>query len=222
MPDTPGTEETPETPGTGTEVDPAPKANENPSTDEQPEGADQLGDPGKKALDTMKAERNKARQEAKDAKAAIQKMQADLEILKNGGETPEQKATREQRESAETAATAKANERILKAELKAAAAGKLNDPQDAIRFLDLSEFEVNSDGDIDSNALSTAIADLIKEKPYLAAATARFQGGADGGPKGNPTGPKQLSRSDLAGMEPEQVETARKAGQLNDLLGIKS
>lgn len=34
--------------------------------------------------------------------------------------------------------------------------------------------------------------------------------------------PEQLGRADLAQMTPEQVSAARKAGQLDDVLGVRS
>lgn len=49
----------------------------------------------------------------------------------------------------------------------------------------------------------------------------RFQGGADAGPKGAPTGPSQLTSADLSRMTPEQIVTAKAEGRLNTLLGIK-
>jgi hypothetical protein len=51
-----------------------------------PKGADQLGDPGKRALDAMKAERNRARTELKAA-------QTRLEELENAGKSELQRAT---------------------------------------------------------------------------------------------------------------------------------
>ena len=40
--------------------------NEQEQQERDPEGAEQLGDPGKKALDAMKADRNAARQQARE------------------------------------------------------------------------------------------------------------------------------------------------------------
>jgi hypothetical protein len=47
-------------------------------------------------------------------------------------------------------------------------------------------------------------------------------GSADGGPQGtgDPSKPKQLTRSDLAAMTPDQIVEAKAKGQLDDLLGI--
>lgn len=45
----------------------------------------------------------------------------------------------------------------------------------------------------------------------------------DAGPRGEPIGaPKQLTRADLAGMTPAQIDRARRAGQLNKIMGVTS
>jgi hypothetical protein len=124
------------------------------------------------------------------------------------------------RREVETAALSKANGRIVRAEVKAAAAGKLADPADAYRFIDLEQFEVDDDGNVDSDEIAEAITDLIKSKPYLAAATAkRFQGTGDGGAARKAPRPKQLSRADLKTMTPAQIVKAKDDGRLSDLLG---
>lgn len=76
-----------------------------------------------------------------------------------------------------------ANTRIKKAEVRAAATGKLADPADALVYLDLTKIEVGEDGEVDSKAVTAAIDDLLKTKPYLAAQGKRFQGNGDGGPR---------------------------------------
>ena len=141
-----------------------------------------LGDAGKKALDAMKAKWKDADKLAKDNAAALAALQAKLD-----GKEAEHAAEQSKRE-AELAALSKANDRILKSEVKAAAKGVLADPQDAYKFLDLDSFEVDDDGNVDEEAIASALADLVKSKPYLAAQGGRkFQGSADGGAR-NDTG----------------------------------
>lgn len=78
-----------------------------------------------------------------------------------------------------------ANRRIIKSEIRAEAAGKLADPEDAVRFLDFDDFIVSDDGDVDTKALAQAVAGLLKDKPYLAAETIkRKHGDGDGGARG--------------------------------------
>lgn len=173
------------------------------------EGAEQLGDAGKKALDTMKAERKAAR----DAERAAVNSLAELHdktaaeiraAIKDGtladligkpaaqaagnGEPPVDVA--KVTAAAKREATAAANQRILRAEVRAAAAGKLADPADALTMLDLSGIEVGDDGEVDRSELDDAIAELLTRKPYLAAgATTTTFGKSDGGVRGPSKGP---------------------------------
>lgn len=176
------------------------------------DGQAALGDAGKKALDAMKAERKAARDEAAAAKAERDALQAKLD-----GKEAEFQAEQVKRQ-AEQAALAKVNDRIRKSEVKAAAKGVLADPQDAYKFLDLDSFEVDDDGNVDEDAIADAIADLIREKPYLAAQGKRFQGSADGGARNDTAKVAQLAEADMARMSPEQIAEAHDNGQFDDLL----
>jgi hypothetical protein len=176
-----------------------------------------LGDAGKKALDAMKAERKAAREEAAAAKAERDALQAKLD-----GKEAEHAAAQAAKKIQDDA-LAKANDRIRKSEVKAAAKGVLADPADAYKFLDLDSFEVDDDGNVDEAAIAKALDDLVQDKPYLAAQGGRkFQGSADGGARKDAAKAAQLTESDLDRMSPEQIDTARKEGRLNDLLGIKT
>jgi hypothetical protein len=178
------------------------------------EGETALGDAGKKALDAMKAKWKAAEQQAKDTAARL----AELEAKAAGTEAEHKAAQEAQRVKDE--ALAVANDRILKAEVRAAAASKLTDPQDALRFLDLSDFEVGSDGEVDASQVAKAIDDLIASKPYLAAQGGqRFQGSADGGARNDATKVAQLGQADISRMTPDQVAEAEAKGQFDDLLG---
>jgi hypothetical protein len=171
------------------------------------EGAEALGDAGKRALDTMKAERNAERARAREAEARIAELTAKLE-----GREAEFTAEVEKRKTQ--------NDAILRAELKAAAKGKLADPADAGLFINLSEFDVSGDGDVDADALNTAIDDLIARKPHLAAAPQRrFDGDADAGPKRDNKASQITSLEELSRMTPEQRVDAEAAGRLDTLLG---
>jgi hypothetical protein len=184
--------------------------------DENPEGAEALGDPGKKALDAMKAERKSLKEQLRAARAELDQLKAPKP---SSDGTPDLEAVRAE---AERTATAKANERVVRAEIKAAAAGKLADPADAFRFLDASQFDVDENGNVDAEEVADAIEDLVKNKPYLGAATAkRFQGTGDGGAVRKPSRPEQLTREDLKRMRPAEIVKAKADGRLNDLLGVK-
>lgn len=181
-------------------------------SDADPEGADKLGEPGKRALASMKGKWRSER----DKRRELERKLADKDT---GGASASDDADTIRRQ-AEAAATVKANTRIVRSEVRAAAAGKLADPRDALTFLDLGQFEVNEDGEIDAEEISDAIDELIKSKPYLAAATAkRFQGTGDGGAARKAGRPKQLSERDLKTMTPEQIVKAQDEGRFDDLLG---
>jgi hypothetical protein len=195
--------------GTELVVDEAPVE----AVDAPVEGEEALGDPGKKALDAMKAQRKAALDEAKAAKAERDALKAQLE-----GRDQEYAAEQE-RQRVKDEALAAANKRILSAELRAAAKGKLADPTDAALYINLDEFEVSDDGEVDSDALASAIDDLIARKSHLAADTRRFDGAADQGAKGTQR-LTQLSATDLDSMSPAEINTARREGRLNKVLGI--
>lgn len=166
----------------------------------------------RKLKDTF-AERDQLKARLAELEATVAKLQG------REAEYAEQLKARE----VEQAALAKASERILKAEVRAAAAGKLADPNDALRFIDLSSFEVGEDGEVDATQIAQAIDDLLVAKPYLAAQGGRrFQGTADGGAREGSTKPSQLTRKDLRGMTPQEIVRAKAEGRLNDLLGRRS
>ena len=174
--------------------------------DEQDDGEDDkpLGPNGERALAAMKEKLKAERAKRRNAEAKL----------------AESSNTGEDKPDPEAAATARANARILRSEIKAAAAGKLADPKDALRFLDLDKFEVDTDGEVDEDEIAEAIDDLLKKKPYLAAAAQsgrrRFEGGADGGARKGAA--KPITEEQLAKMTPAQIEKALDNGKLTHLL----
>lgn len=176
----------------------------------KPEDDKPLGPAGEKAL---RAEKEKRKEEARKRREA----EAELERLRNGDD----KAAEAARE-AEKAAITKANARILRSEIKAAAAGKLANPALAVKLLDLDQFEVDENGDVDEAEIAAAIDDLLKNEPYLAAqgGKPKFQGTGDGGSRKGNGRPSQLNREDLKRMSPEAIVKAKAEGRLNETLGI--
>lgn len=181
---------------------------ETPETDDKP-----LGPAGEKAL---AAEKDKRRAES----AKRRELEAELAALKAAASADTEKADLEAiKAQAIREANAAAAQRILRSEIKAAAAGKLADPADAYKFLDLADFEVNENGDVDTAEIASAITGLLTSKPYLKAAQSGH-GSADGGVRKG-SRPDQLTREQIQSMSSDAVEAARQKGQLNDLLGIK-
>ena len=166
----------------------------------------------KKALKAERALRRTAEREARDLKAERE----------NADKEPAEQALDQARREAAAEATSAANKRILRSEVRAIAKGRLADPADALVYLDLDSFDVDDDGEIDSEAIEDAISDLLKKKPYLGAdAGEKFRGGADQGARGKQNAPAQLSKDDLKKLTPAQIVEADRNGQLNALKGIK-
>lgn len=149
-------------------------------------------------LNAYEAEKEKRKTAAEAARTASEELAAlKAKIAGTEAEHAAQLAAQKVKDEALGAA----NSRILKAEVRAAATGKLADPADALIHLDLSKFEVGEDGEVDAKALTAALDDLIKTKPYLAAQGKRFQGNGDGGP-----------RNEVLTDVADQITAARKAG----------
>lgn len=158
--------------------------------------AEEVRDPNAllNAYNAEKDKRKLAVDEARVAKETLAALQA--KIAGTEAEHAAQLAAQKVKDEALSAA----NQRILKAEVRAAATGKLSDPADALQFLDLSKLEVGDDGEVDGKAVAAAIDALVKNKPYLAAQGKRFQGGGDGG-----------TRNESDKSITDQIAEARKA-----------
>lgn len=137
----------------------------------------ELGDAGKKALDAERAERKKAERRAKD-------LDAELAKLREASMSEQEKAVEAARREAREEAFKSVNQRLVAAEVRAAAGGRLADPEDAVRFLDLDQFPISDGGDVDTRAIISAVDGLVKQKPYLAAGATRPAGDADQGARG--------------------------------------
>lgn len=172
-------------------------------------GEEALGDAGKRALDAMKTERNEERRRRREAEQELERIKAEAAAQ---GKPAEEQALDAARREAEQAVMARVNDRIVKAEVRAAATGKLADPTDALRFIDLSSIEVGEDGAVDGAAVADAIADLIKTKPYLATGARPAPGSADGGPRKAATDP----------TIDEQIADAHKRGDWRAVVSLQN
>lgn len=172
-----------------------------------PPPPEELGDAGKKALSEERQARKEAERQLKEltAKASrADELEAELEKFREDAMSDHEKeleqARKEALEQGRNEALTSANERLFKAEVRAASAGKivdpdlLSDPLVAQRILGLDEVPVTSDGDIDSAAISAAVDAMLEAKPHLAVSATRTPGNADQGarPKGTPTPPASL------------------------------
>lgn len=174
-------------------------------------------DPNEGAKKALIAERT--------ARKAAEKRLRELEAAAALKDKPaEEQALEAARAEAREEATTKANERIVRAEVKAAATGKVKNPVLALKLIDVSAIEVDDDGEVDSDAVSAALDALLAEYPELAASAAKFQGSADQGAKGKQTKTAQMTRQefDRIKSDPRAVKKAKDEGLLNNLLGIES
>jgi membrane protein involved in colicin uptake len=131
------------------------------------------------SAETAEVEKWKAlsRQNEKAAKKA----QADLETIKRTGMTEQEQAVAKARDEAKAEARAEVMRDRIVDKVEIAAAGKLADPADAAALLgDLDRFLVGDQ--IDSKAITSAIDDLLKAKPYLSPQPG--SGSGEGGPRG--------------------------------------
>ena len=166
----------------------------------------------KKALKAERLARREAERKARD-------LEAEKE---SAGKEPAEQALDQARREAAAEAVKEANKRILRSEIRAAAKGRLADPDDAFAYVNVDEFEVGEDGDVNSEAIEDAISDLLARKPYLAADSgAKFRGSADQGARGRQSAPSQLTANDIKTMTPQEIVKAQEEGRLNKILGVK-
>lgn len=151
-----------------------------------------LNDAGKRALARERA----ARRDAEKAWKAEEKRAKELEdrlskaegASKSEHEKELEKARKEAADAAGKEATDKANARVVRSAIREVAATRLADPADALLHLDVEEFEVDDDGEVDRKKVTKALDDLLKTKPYLAAKKeAKKPGSADGGARDGST-----------------------------------
>lgn len=153
-------------------------------------GSDDGGRGGKEQLlADLARERDRRQAAEREAK----RTEAELAKLRESSMSDQEKAIEQARREARAEANGAFNKRLVQADVRAAAAGKLTDPEDAIRFLDLDTFAVNDDGETDKKAITAAVAQLVKDKPYLAAGATRPTGDADQGARGAGAGSSSMN-----------------------------
>jgi hypothetical protein len=198
------------------------------------EGEDEeLGEKGQKALAAEKERRKAALRAKRDAEARAAELQAEIERLKAGtpaeGDAEAQKRARQAEidaaiKQATDAANTAADRRVLRADVLAAAAGKLRHPTDALAFGDLDSIELQADGTASQSDIDDLITDVLTKRPDLAAtATQRIPSAAevDAGPQGETaaeTKPRQVTEAELKTMSEDQIVQAQLDGRLQDLL----
>lgn len=198
----------------GKDIDPPETDPADPPETDPDDKPDDLGAAGQQAIDRMKAERNEAKKQLREAKAQL----AELTKPKPD-DKPDADAIRKAARAEAMAETL--GDRALD-KLEVRAAKLFADPDDARAMLAGRAAEFVDDGKIDTDAIDEALQDLLKRKPHLGAKPeSRFQGSADGGARKG-SKPDQLTRDDLKKMSPDQIVKAKTDGRLANLMGVDS
>lgn len=172
--------------------------------DSDPDGAEALGDAGKRALEAMKAKLKAEKSARLAAEKALKAPPADAPDV--------DKITAE----ADRRASARANLRVLKADLRVAASELLADPSDALAFLDLSQFEPDSQGEFDPDEITDALKDLVKRKPHLSKS-------AQSGTKRIPVVPADpANKVSTPASLSDQIAAAQAKGDVNTVIALQN
>jgi hypothetical protein len=151
------------------DTDETTESQEDTETEPAQDGGDQTGEKTTTEVETATEKHlTDLRKENASWRTKLRKAESELGKLKETSASAIEQARAEARQETLTEATTAANARIVKAEVIAAAAKKLQDPSDAVAHLDLDQIEVDEDGNVDRKAIDAAIDDLVKTKPYLA------------------------------------------------------
>lgn len=174
----------PETDGTPKDGDPAegttPPETEGKGDDKGDAGEDALGDAGKKALKTERDARKAAEKERDELQAEIKRLQRSNAAVKG-----------HDLDAIKTEIRAEFQAQLAETAIKAEAKGRLHDPADALLFIKPTDIDASDDA-----AIAKAVDDLLKARPYLAA--------ADGGVK--PWGDVGGGKTPSAEPEPASPE----------------
>ena len=174
-----------------------------------PPPPDDLGDAGKKALAEERQARKDAERQLKELSAKASRadeLETELAKLREDAMSDQEKALEQARKEAleqgRNEALQTVNERLFKAEVKAASAGKvvdtdlLDDPMVAQRILGFDAVPTDDNGDIDVTAIVGAVDKLLESKPHLAVSATRTPGSADQGARPKGTTPRATSLED--------------------------
>jgi hypothetical protein len=147
-----------------------PPAGSAPANTQGQEGGEQLGEGGKAAIDRERAAAREANRLKSAAEQRAEAAEAELAQLREANQSEAEKATAKAVKDATAAAVAQGNQRLVRAEVKAAAAAAgFHDARDAALLLSdkFGQIKVGDDGHVDENAVKAIVEDLAKEKPHL-------------------------------------------------------
>lgn len=142
-----------------------------PKPDDPKADDDALGDAGKKALDSERTARKEAERKLAESEAEVSRLRRSNAANK-GTDV----------EAIKAEIRAEFAEGLVQAQLEAAATGRLAKPEDAVLFVGRDKIaELSKGGKPDKAAISAAIDDVLKERPYLSGETGPQWGDVGGG-----------------------------------------
>lgn len=133
-------------------------------------GDNQLGEAGKTALEKERAAAREANRLKSTAEQRAEAAEAELAKIREANQSEAEKATAKAVKEATDQVTATGNARLVRAEVKAAAAtAGFHDPHDAALLLSekFAQVKVGNDGQVDEAAVKSLVEDLAKSKPHL-------------------------------------------------------
>jgi hypothetical protein len=155
---------------------------------------DSIKDPDKKRLSDEAA---KYRKERNDAKKELEAAQTRLRELDDASKSELEKAQRDLTEATAKLEAIESRDTVKARKLafyESGAAGLFKNPKHALQLLDLSDLELNDDGEYDETAVKKKADALLKESPYLGADGESDDGGSgtgSGASGGEPRNPRR-------------------------------
>jgi len=187
-----------------------PDAPAEPEAGDSPiEGEEALGDPGKRALEAIKAKHRAERAK----RIELEEKLRDATAPKGDELDPEAIRDQIRRE-----VRAEADREIIAARVEATAAKFLHNPADAVAFIDLSEFQLEN-GKVDADEIQSAIKDLIAERPYLAITGTPQRGSTKRVPE-VPADPANKPSTPVS--HAERIKAAQAAGDIEAVIALQN
>jgi hypothetical protein len=154
--------------------------------DDEP-GDDGLTAGGRRALEAERQAAKRARDEARPWRAlakelGIKSPDEIRTLLRKGDKQQPEVDPDEIASKARQEVMGVANKRIVRSEVRALAADDFADADDAARFLDLDEYDVDDDGNVNSRQIKADLKDLLARKPHLAKPSKKID--LENGPRG--------------------------------------
>lgn len=160
---------------------------------------DPVKDPDKKRLSDEAA---KYRKERNDAKKELEAAQTRLRELDDASKSELEKAQRDLKEATEKLDTIESRDSVKARKLafyESGASGLFKNPKHALQLLDLSDLNLNDEGEYDEAEVKKKADALLKESPYLGADSEGEDGAGganNGGTGGEPRNPRRRKESE--------------------------